>query len=197
MEFLRRFYTAITEDRRLWSLLLWVNLLGSLYGFYWYWPQLRVTPLWQWLIVPDSPGATFLFTLLLWAMLRGRRPHWLAALACVSLMKYGMWTAIVLPHHAIWAGSWLPEDIYLSLSHLGMWLQGLLFSLRYPVGRFWALIALAFMAFQDWIDYFVLSTHPTLPDDRLLGWAALTAGALSAIWGAYLVVRNWRVDKPV
>jgi len=190
---LRRLYLWITEDRRIWSALFWVNLLGSLYGFYWYWPQLRETPWYEWLIVPDSPGATFLFTILLGTMLwMGRRPAWLAALAYVSLMKYGMWTAIVLPHHAIWAGYWLPEDIYLSLSHLGMWLEGLLFSLRYPVGRLWAVVALGWMAFQDFVDYLALHTNPTLPDNRLLGWAALTAVGLSVIWGGYLVVRNWR-----
>lgn len=187
-----RLYRLLTEDRRIWWALLWVNLLGSLYGFYWYWPQLRVTPWYEWIIVPDSPGSTFLFTILLFVMLRGGYWRWLAALGYVSLMKYGMWTAIVLPHHAIWAGFWLPEDFYLSASHLGMWFEGLLFSLRYPVGRAWAVVALGWMAFQDLVDYVWLGTHPTLPDNRLLGWAALTAVLLSLVWGGYLVVRNWR-----
>ncbi len=191
MNWLRAFLRSVTDDRRWWWALLTVNFLGSLYGFYWYWPQLSQTPPARWFIVPDSPGATFLFTLWLGLMLAGadwRRPgmQLLGAVAFVSNMKYGLWTATVLPQAGIKYG-WEFDFVHLSLSHLGMWVQGLLFARRYPPATTAAGLALLWMVVQDAVDYRLWMTHPTLPYVQEFEFARCAAMTLSLIWGLFLL----------
>jgi len=198
MALLRSFFRAVALDRRLWWVLLGVNFFGSIYGFYWYWPQLQVTPAWQWLLVPDSPGSTFLLFIWLAFMLSGvdwRRPamQWLAAIAFVSNMKYGLWTATVLPEAGIKFG-WEFQFVHLSLSHAGMWLQAMIFARFYKPALVPALGALLFMWFQDLIDYKALMTHPTLPYESEFAFAAGMAVALSTIWGLFLILQA-RFDR--
>ncbi|MDB4895703.1 MAG: hypothetical protein JWN15_1965 [Firmicutes bacterium] len=191
MRLLRQFFDAIAHQRRLWWALLIINLFGSLYGFYWYWPQLRMAPVWQWPIIPDSPGSTFLLFIWLALLLAGkdwRRPgmQWLGAIAFISNMKYGLWTATVLPAAGIKFG-WEFDFIHLSLSHAAMWLQAMIFARYYKPALAPAVGALLWMWFQDLIDYRLLGTHPTLPYDSQLAFACITAFVLSTVWGAFLI----------
>lgn len=50
------------------------NLLGAIYGYIWYLPQLQITEPRFWLFVPDSPTAILFFTLTLVAFLA--KKHW-------------------------------------------------------------------------------------------------------------------------
>ncbi|MFZ5823014.1 MAG: DUF1405 domain-containing protein [Bacillota bacterium] len=191
MALIQKLFSAIAVDRRWWWFLLGVNFFGSLYGFYWYWPQLQETPVRYWLIVPDSPGSTFLLCIWLVLMLAGvnwRRPGMqvLAAIAFVSNMKYGLWTATVLPQAGIKYG-WEFDFIHLSLSHGAMWVQAMIFARHYRPALGAAVIALLFMWFQDVVDYQLLMTHPTLPYIEEFGFARGMAVALSTIWGGFLV----------
>ncbi len=193
MTWLLGFLRSVAHDRRWWWALLTVNFLGSLYGFYWYWPQLSQTPPVRWFIVPDSPGATFLFTIWLGLLLAGadwRRPgmQLLGAVAFVSNMKYGLWTAIVLPQAGIKYG-WEFEFVHLTLSHLAMWAQGMLFARHYRPGPTAAALALVWMIVQDAVDYRLWMTHPTLPYQAEFGFARGVAGTLSLIWGLFLVAQ--------
>jgi uncharacterized membrane protein YpjA len=191
MRFLRNFFTAVALDRRWWWVVLGVNFFGSLYGFWWYRGQLLATPRWQWLIVPDSPGATFLLCIWLAFLLAGvdwRKPGMqvLGAIAFVSNMKYGLWTATVLPEAGTKFG-WEFDFIMLSCSHAAMWVEGLLYARFYKPALPAALCALGWMWFQDLIDYFVLNTHSTLPYDSELAFARFMAIILSTLWGGFLV----------
>jgi uncharacterized membrane protein YpjA len=193
MKLLRDFVHAIAHQRRFWWALLVINFFGSLYGFYWYWPQLRETPRWQWLIVPDSPGSTFLLCIWLALLLAGvdwRRSgmQWLGAIAFVSNMKYGLWTATVLPQAGFQYG-WEFDFIHLSLSHGSMWIQGMIFARHYKPALWPAVGALLWMWFQDLVDYRVLNTHPTLPYPSQFAFARNDAIILSTLWGGFLVLQ--------
>lgn len=193
MAFLQKLVYSVAHDRRWWWALVAINFLGSLYGFYWYWPQLRVTPVKYWLIVPDSPGSTFLLFIWLLLMLGGvdwRKPamQLLAAVAFVSNLKYGLWTSVVLPEAGIKFG-WDFSYVYLTASHLGMAAQALLFARYYSPARGFAVAALLWMWFQDLVDYRLLMTHPTLPYNSEFAFARNAAVALSTIWGGYLVLQ--------
>jgi len=195
MTFVRDVFTAVARDRRWWWALVGVNFFGSLYGFYWYWGQLAATPVKYWLIVPDSPGSTFLLFIWLVLMLAGvdwRKPgmQWLGAIAFVSNMKYGLWTATVLPQAGFKFG-WEFDFIHLSLSHAGMWVQAMIFARFYKPALAPALGALLFMWFQDFVDYFLLGTHPTLPYESELAYARGMAILLSTLWGVFLVWQAW------
>jgi uncharacterized membrane protein YpjA len=191
MTWLQGFLRSVAHDRRWWWALLVINFLGSLYGFYWYWPQLSQTPPARWFIVPDSPGATFLFAIWLGLLLAGvdwRSPgmQLLGAVAFVSNMKYGLWTATVLPQAGMKYG-WEFDFVHLSLSHLGMWVQGFLFARHYRPGPAAAVVALAWMVVQDTVDYRLWMTHPTLPYQAEFAFARGAAVALSLIWGLFLL----------
>lgn len=195
MQALGRFFAAVAHERKYWWMLLVVNFVGSLYGFWWYRYQLQATPRWQWPLVPDSPGSTFLLMIWLALLLAGvdwRRPgmQLLSAVAFVSNMKYGLWTAVVLPEAGFKYG-WEPEFVYLSLSHLGMWLEAIIFAHHYPPRLLPSLVALVYMWLQDLIDYHILMIHPTLPYIAEFAFARNTAIALSTLWGGYLLVRAW------
>jgi uncharacterized membrane protein YpjA len=190
---LRNLFRSIALNRSWWWTLLGINFFGALYGFYWYWPQLQASPRWQWPLIPDSPGSTFLLFIWLGLMLLGydwKRPgmQWLAAIAFISNMKYGLWTATVLPEAGIKFG-WQFDYIYLSLSHAGMWVQAMIFARFYKPAILPAIGAMLFMWFQDLIDYRVLMTHPTLPENSQFLFAAATAVILSTVWGLFLVAQ--------
>lgn len=211
----------VVREPRWWKVLFWVNFLGALYGFWWYRDQLIATPARLWLVVPDSPAATLLFAAFLGALLAGAVPEagtagprpapgavpgtrapvrlvgWvglLGALAFLTNMKYGMWTAIVLPQHGFWSGRWSFDHVHLTLSHLGMWLQGFLFLRRFRPGPAAALAAWAWVFFQDYVDYWPWHTHSTLPAEELHGSVAWIALSLSAVWGGLLVWLTVRRD---
>lgn len=211
---LREFLRRAALHPSWWRLLFWVNLVGSAYGFWWYRNQLAATPLRYWPVVPDSPGSTLLFTLFLGLLLArggrlGRRtgavtwlsgwPALLAAVAFASNMKYGLWTAIVLPQAGIVTGYWTFDHIHLSLSHLGMWAQGLLYLHFWRPTPVAALAAWAWLLVQDWLDYWAIHTHPTLPAEELEPSVRWIAVALSLIWGAcvtWYAVRRERRAAP-
>lgn len=181
----------LPADRR-WAVpLVAVNLLGALYGFWWYAAQLAVTPWWQWPVVPDSPLSALLFACLLMFWYWGRPPALLGALALLGLLKYGAWTVVIFAH-LWWAGyDLMAQDLLLVISHLGMLLQALIF-LRYLRPPGWALpAAAAWYGFNDLADY-GFALHPGLPVPGYLAWAAGSAVFLTVVSTLVLLLATKR-----
>lgn len=153
-------------NRKFLWLLFWVNLLGTIYGYYWYGNQLELTleenPLWQIVFVPDSPTASLFFTLALVYMLFP--PHSngklvtgirkiIEGLAIVCSFKYGIWAVSMIV-----AGGWQGGDIVwqhymLSASHLAMAAEVLLYA-RFMKTEAWAVtIGAAWLFINDTVDY--------------------------------------------
>jgi uncharacterized membrane protein YpjA len=157
-----------------WAVLIaLINLVGIAYGFYYYLPQFRVTPVWLWPFVPDSPLAVLWAELALLAFWLRRRPGWLDALAFVGNVQVGLWTAYVLLAYAPYMGTFDTEpwpggfqgpslNAVLLVGHLGMavlgliFLQGLRDEARADRRRVaWALgIAAGYYLVNDALDYF-------------------------------------------
>lgn len=191
MQMARQLVEAIALKRIWWFIMIPPLLLGSLYGFYWYWPQLQATPIYLWPIVPDSPGSSMLLCIWLICLVAGadwRKPgmQWLGAIAFISNMKYGLWTPMVNTYTGLTYG-WSFDLVHLSISHGAMWFLGLLFARYYKPAILPSIGALLFMWFQDLVDYVLLGTHPTLWHIELRGLAFIFAVSLSTIWGCYLV----------
>ncbi len=157
-----RWLFRLPEHRAPTFLLFLVNLFGTVYGYWWYREQLAATPLRYWPVVPDSPTATLLFALFLFAHLRGGAPPLLAAFACLTSVKYGLWTPVVMAHYWITTGQATFESIHLSLSHLGMALEAWIFMRAVPPARPSALVAAGWLLFNDFMDY-ARGFHPHLP----------------------------------
>ncbi|GIP20080.1 DUF1405 domain-containing protein [Paenibacillus sp. J22TS3] len=162
----------LTSRGFLWLLFVF-NLLGTIYGYYWYGNQIEYTiannPLWQVIFVPDSPTASLFFTLsltfLMWPKLlanyRGVRVI-LEALAVVTSVKYGVWAVSI-----IFAGAYQGnvigwQDWMLVASHTAMAVEALLYVRFFKFGTVILLGAGLWTLLNDMVDY-TYEVFPWLP----------------------------------
>lgn len=136
---------------------LLANAGGVAFGFYYYLPQFDVTAPGLWPLVPDSPFAVLVASLALLLWVVGRPNRYVDALAFVTMVKVGLWTAFILwlhPAHFDFALVGTSTNTVLFYLHLGMAAQGLVFlpDLR-PLGwPGWSGL-LAWFTFNDAMDY--------------------------------------------
>jgi len=144
-----------------------VNLLGTLFGFWYYGfhpipfsdplvvDQFARTPAIMWPVVPDSPVATLFIALSLIGFKRGWDADWLHMLAFFGCIKLGLWTPYVQvwlngPGHVV---TWMWH--FLIWSHLAMAIEAFLIH-RYADFRVGAIaVAGGWYLFNDVLDYFV------------------------------------------
>lgn len=187
---LQRLYMALRDlplNRPATWLLVLVNAVGSVWGFWWYNEQLAATPVWKWPVVPDSPTASTLFTLALVLQLAGRRLPALEAWAYVVMIKYGLWTVVVLGGYALKTGFLGAEAAMLIASHAGMAVEALIYQRIYPGSLRGLAAVVAWSGFNDAVDY-LAGLHPTLPGPEVRSLAAATAPLLTLL-GAVAVYR--------
>ncbi|MBU9711804.1 DUF1405 domain-containing protein [Evansella tamaricis] len=142
----------------LWILLL-INIGGTIYGYIWYDAQLAITPKIFLVFVPDSPTASLFFCIVLGAFLLKRNFPLVEALAAVTLFKYGIWAVVMIVASATAGDTLTWKQYMLIFSHLGMAVQGLLYSPYYRI-KPWHLIAVAVWTLHnDVIDY-IYGMHP-------------------------------------
>lgn len=173
-----RFLAEIPHSRGLVLGLIVINFLGSLYGFYWYWPQLREFPVKVWPVIFDSPLATLFFSLFLLAIYFGRRIPLLEAMAFISMVKYGLWTSLVLGHYMVLTRSVPFDAAHLTLSHFSMALESFIFMRYYRPAAVWGLAATIWFVFNDYMDYYV-GTVPTLPLPEYVGLVKIIGFSLT------------------
>lgn len=173
----------MTSHTMLWSI-FWVNALGTIYGYEWYWAQLIDTIQEQsaWLVpfVPDSPTASLFFTLaVLYLILDHRQPasslqpvalinkssflrSLIEALAIITSVKYGIW-AVSINAATAWQGNPLGwEHWMLIFSHAGMAVEALLFARFFRLRMTTLLLAACWTFTNDYFDYH-LGVFPWLP----------------------------------
>lgn len=160
-------------------LLVAINILGIIGGYYFYYDQLASSPLYLWPFIPDCPVYVMVFTFALLLTLYGYELKLLNYIAAVGMMKYGAWTLMALllfSDHFFSGPVWVISSV-LFILHIGMFSEGLLLIpkklniFHFSAGFLWFII-------NDYFDYFygylnaagryVLGTHPILPsDDRI------------------------------
>nr|WP_245705159.1 DUF1405 domain-containing protein [Alteribacillus persepolensis] len=141
------------------SLLLVVNVLGTIYGYWWYGSQLEITPAVFLVFVPDSPTASLFFCIVLALFLFRKHNGLMEALAFITLVKYGLW-AVVMNIAAGVHGDMLNWQNYMLIaSHLGMAVQAVLFSPYYRIKGWHLVIAAIWTLHNDIIDY-VFGMYP-------------------------------------
>jgi uncharacterized membrane protein YpjA len=156
------FITYLLKQRFvLWSLLL-INILGTIYGYYWYLWQLVDTPVHFLPFVPDSPTASLFFVFVLIAFLFNRNFPLIEALAAVTLFKYGIWAVGMNVGGMYVSGNVSLANIMLISSHFGMALQALLYAPFYRFTSWHLLIAGIWTIHNDIIDY-VFQMYPRYP----------------------------------
>jgi len=179
-------YKIIKKPRFMW-LLLAINLIGSIYGFYWYRQQLAETPGILKLFVPDSPTASSLFTLALFMILIKKPKPFLTLMACGWLIKYGLWAAIINSHFYFIGENYTFTNFHLTLSHLGMAAEGLLFMNDANYNKYHLIIFIFSMITSDVLDY-KLGIHPWLFDQSQLQVALFSVIILTSAISLYCIM---------
>lgn len=170
--------SIISKYRKFWWALIIANFAGAVYGYYWYAGQLAHTPFYLWPFTPDCPLFASLLALVLYLELRGKGSGWLATITFLGLVKYGIWTVVVISAYGLQGGDLLLEDYFLILSHFGMFCEGALLLALLTWRANWVLGATLFFVTWDWFDY-VVGTYPYLPAANLLPLAHWLAVALT------------------
>lgn len=142
----------LSQRWMLWTVLL-INTFGTIYGYYWYQWQLRVTPPKFLVFVPDSPTASLFFMFVIIAFLLKRNWPLFEALAIVTLFKYGIWAVVMNILYLIVTGSLSWQGYMLIVSHFAMAVQGLLYSPYYRFKSWHLAIAAIWTLHNDVIDY--------------------------------------------
>lgn len=145
-------WLILSHKSFLW-LLLFVNLLGTVYGYDWYMWQLVITEPKFWLFVPDSPTASLFFTLAIFGWLINRNFKLIEALALITLVKYGLWAVVMNLLTLIETGSIGWVGWMLVVSHFAMAVQAILYIPFYKFGLGHIVIAAIWTLHNDVIDY--------------------------------------------
>ncbi|MFB4169205.1 DUF1405 domain-containing protein [Virgibacillus sp. JSM 102003] len=143
----------ILLDKRFLLGLFIVNLLGTIYGYYWYRSQLSITPDIFLVFVPDSPTASLFFTVFLLFFLFNRNTPYIEALAIITLFKYGIWAVAMNLFTLYVDGSLSWQGYMLMASHGGMAIQGLLYAPFYAIKVRHIMFAALWTLHNDVIDY--------------------------------------------
>ncbi|WP_236588190.1 DUF1405 domain-containing protein [Tumebacillus amylolyticus] len=178
--------TMLMNRPFLWLLFVF-NLLGSIYGFYWYGNQMADTE-WYWnLFVPDSPTSSTLFTIVVLLWLLGRRSRWLEMLSMVTNLKYGIWACGVIITY--WNANGIVDgtDLMLMLSHGAMAVEVVLYNFNYKFDRSVLWIGACWLLFNDFVDY-VYDIHPWLQDERFTAYIQFWTPVLSLLVLVFVAV---------
>jgi uncharacterized membrane protein YpjA len=153
----------IFENKNFLILLSIINVAGFIFGIYYYYEQLSITPFYLWVFVIDCPLYVLLFALILLMKLRKKTSDMLNFFTSVGLIKYGIWTGLTI---------FLYRDFFFSIDpvlysviiplHIGMILEGtILIPFEKPDVKIAFSSALWFL-FNDYMDYFI-GTMPLIP----------------------------------
>lgn len=129
------------------------NLLGTLYGYYWYMGQLEITKWYFIPFVPDSPTATLFLVIALIAILFKRHVPLIESLAFVTLIKYGVWAVVMNIFTFIVTNEVSPIGLMLCVSHAIMAIQALLFFPLFKINYKHIVLTALWVFHNDVIDY--------------------------------------------
>ena len=166
------------------TLLLIGNLLGTIYGYIWYIPQLKETPLIFKVFVPDSPTASLFFCIVLILYLFNKSNGLVELLAFITLFKYGIWAVIMNLLMFIELEQITLMGSMLIISHLIMAIEGLLFLPRYSFNFGQLFLVMLWVFHNDFIDYVIghYPKYPVLEDYfNMIGYISLILGFIAMI----------------
>lgn len=134
-------------------LLLIVNFFGTVYGYYWYIPQLESTEPKFYIFVPDSPTASLFFSIAVLGWLLGKHFKFIEALALITLVKYGVWAVAMNLLTFFENGELSNAGWMLVASHGLMAVQALLYLPNYKFKFVHVAFAAVWTLHNDVIDY--------------------------------------------
>ncbi|HLS06604.1 MAG TPA: DUF1405 domain-containing protein [Bacillota bacterium] len=188
----------ILLDRYFLILLFFINLFGTIYGFLWYESQLRITPTIFLPFVPDSPTASLFFTIWLLFFIYNKNLSYMAALAVMSLFKYGTWAVVMNLFTLFVDGAIGWQGYMLIASHAGMAIQGLLYTPFYNIKMRHFTVAAIWILHNDIIDYVykMMPIYSSLTDYmNEIGYFTFWLSILTIIFVYFLTIHQQRQLK--
>lgn len=143
----------LMNHRAFLSLLLIVNFLGTIYGYYWYKGQLSVTEPIYYIFVPDSPTASLFFCFAIVGWLLGKNFKLMEVLALITLIKYGLWAVVMNLLTFVEMGELGATGWMLVASHFLMAVQAVLYLPHYRFKMWHVMVAAIWTLHNDVIDY--------------------------------------------
>lgn len=143
----------VLNHRAFLTLLLIINLLGTIYGYYWYRGQLAVTEPIYYIFVPDSPTASLFFCFAIIGWLIGRNFKLMEVLAFITLIKYGLWAVAMNLLTFAENGQLGTDGWMLVASHFLMAVQAVLYLPNYRYKMWHVMVAAIWTLHNDVIDY--------------------------------------------
>ena len=134
-------------------LLLVINILGTIYGYYWYGGQLADTKPIFYIFVPDSPTASLFFCFVLVGWLLGKHFKLMEVLALITLVKYGLWAVVMNLLTLAETGELGGQGWMLVASHFMMAVQAVLYLPKYRFELWHVIVAAIWTLHNDIIDY--------------------------------------------
>ncbi|WP_425590658.1 DUF1405 domain-containing protein [Guptibacillus hwajinpoensis] len=181
-------------------LLLLINIPGTVYGYYWYGWQLADTKPIFLLFVPDSPTASLFFCFVLLAFVFGKNWPLMEGLAAVTLFKYGIWAVVMNGLVMVETGQLSAVAIMLILSHLGMAIEGLLFTPFYTIKPWHLVVVSIWTLHNDVIDYVFgqMPRYSILSEyTSLIGYFTFWLSLLSLAIVYFLAVRKGKLKLSI
>ncbi len=174
-------------------LLFWTcmiaNLLGAVIGgLWWYGPMLWESPLWALPFIPDCPLAALVGSIALLGLRAGKRWSFFYALVAFACMKYGIWTISFWLRQWSITGQAFPIEVLMVVTHIGLFIEGLLFVPRIgPLSFPKRLAVIGWFALSIFVDY-GLGYYPPLASHVTPTFAFWLAIVLTALLGVGLLL---------
>lgn len=141
------------QNKKFLIFLILCNIVGTIYGYYWYLGQLQQTKWYFMPFVPDSPTASLFLVIALTAIVWNRHLPLIEVLAFVTLIKYGVWAVVMNILVFITLDEVTAMGMMLIISHAIMAIQALLFVPLFRVSLLSIGIASIWVLHNDVIDY--------------------------------------------
>lgn len=176
-------------------LVFFFEVLGSIYGYYWYKDQLSKTPWYLWLFTWDCPFYATLFSIWLYSYLRNTALHksnLFTAITWTGLIKYGIWTVIVVQDSYYWGSPVTIDSLGLQISHAILFIQGLILLSKVSFRNIG--IVSSWMLINDYMDY-IVGTYPwMLPEQiRIAMWLAIALTIIQyGLMNQFQIKSFWR-----
>ncbi|UTG99102.1 DUF1405 domain-containing protein [Macrococcoides canis] len=141
------------QNKKFLIFIILCNIVGTIYGYYWYLGQLQQTKWYFMPFVPDSPTASLFLVIALTAIVWNRHLPLIEVLAFVTLIKYGVWAVVMNILVFITLDEVTAMGMMLIISHAIMAIQALLFVPLLRVSLLSIVIAAIWVFHNDVIDY--------------------------------------------
>lgn len=176
----------------LWLVLIF-EVLGSIYGYYWYKDQLSQTPWYLWLFTWDCPFYATLFSIWLFSYLRNSTLHknnLFTAITWTGLIKYGIWTVIVVQDSYYWGSPVTIDSLGLQISHVVLFIQGLILLSKVQFKNIG--IVTTWMLINDYMDY-IVGTYPWMLQEqiRMAMWLAIALTVIQYGFMNQFQLKSW------